>query len=324
VASAQDQLPAPSGNFSPCNNNHIITDTTPQFVWPSVSGANTYRIRVSSNDYTTDADGEKNEFPNFQDDSNNGANAECAPNGSGCWTKVTDETTLTMGFKLGTYHWQVRAGVLGEKGGKWSSTCWFKIEEIPPPDEPEMDIEPDEYDFGPVKVGKTSSGKLFTISNDGNADLYNIDFDDSSEFKVRSDQCGGTVRPGKNCTFKVEFTPKRTGNRSKSMKISSNAGTKSIDLSGTGTDTGKPILYLKRNPVDYGTLDIDRNGGKFKNFPLKNIGDVDATGFTFSNTLDSVFELDKNTCSNGIIKAGKHCLFEIVFDPLKRKPILAR
>jgi len=100
---------------------------------------------------------------------------------------------------------------------------------------PEIVVEPDEYDFRAVEVGKASTAIKIKISNSGNADLENIDIDDDDdEFYVSKNKCTDSLEADSDCNFWVKFKPADTGHRDFSMKISSSAGTQYIDLSGNG------------------------------------------------------------------------------------------
>ena len=117
---AQDMLPAPS-LAGPCNDE-IIVEHSPDFDWSSVSTADTYRIRVSTDEG----------FSSFDEAA---ADSSCVGD---CWTAVIGSPGYS-GFYLesGIYYWQARAGIKYKdeenkgKGGKWSSKCKFEINEKP-------------------------------------------------------------------------------------------------------------------------------------------------------------------------------------------------
>jgi len=117
---AQDMLPAPS-LAGPCNDE-IIVEHSPDFDWSSVSTADTYRILVSTDEG----------FSSFDEKA---ADSSCKDD---CWTAVTGSPGYS-GFYLesGIYYWQARAGIKYKdeenkgKGGHWSSTCKFEINEKP-------------------------------------------------------------------------------------------------------------------------------------------------------------------------------------------------
>jgi len=54
-----------------------------------------------------------------------------------------------------------------------------------------------------------------------------------SDFKAIN-QCTSPVAPGGSCQIEVTFTPKAKGNRSAFLNVSSNDGTDTVPLTGTG------------------------------------------------------------------------------------------
>jgi hypothetical protein len=79
--------------------------------------------------------------------------------------------------------------------------------------------------FGSVKVGKSGSTKVFTIKNDGNANLTNIAIEKDGaakgDFKV-SKPTKTTLTPGETAQFKVKFSPTVKGKRQAALRIKSN------------------------------------------------------------------------------------------------------
>ncbi|HID99489.1 MAG TPA: choice-of-anchor D domain-containing protein [Thiotrichaceae bacterium] len=106
---------------------------------------------------------------------------------------------------------------------------------------PKWSISSSSHNFGTVKVGEKPT-KTFTIENTGKVDLSDIEMnlDNSDNFKI-DNECGSSLRSSKECTFDVVFEPERAKEYSSSIKITSNAGKKSISLSGKGEKIEKLI-----------------------------------------------------------------------------------
>jgi len=121
VVLAGDMLPAPSLVKDLCDDE-IIVEHSPEFDWSSVSTADTYRILVSTDE-------------NFSSFDEKAADSSCTGD---CWTAVTGSPGYSsFNLKSGIYYWRARAGIKYKdednkgKGGEWSSTCKFEINEKP-------------------------------------------------------------------------------------------------------------------------------------------------------------------------------------------------
>jgi subtilase family serine protease len=109
----------------------------------------------------------------------------------------------------------------------------------PPPPAPLVSLSATSLTFGQMNVGSASTPQAITLSNTGNASLsissialvflYGIDF-------AQTNNCGGGVAAGSNCTINVTFTPQHTGARYASLVITDNAAQseQTVTLSGTG------------------------------------------------------------------------------------------
>ncbi len=109
---------------------------------------------------------------------------------------------------------------------------------------PDISVSPAEYNFGDVKI-KTQAGPVtFTITNDGIGDLkitkMEITGTDAKMFKKKG---GGkkTIKPGASLDFSVTFKPTTTGEKTATLKITSNDPDESVvEISLSGADTTLP------------------------------------------------------------------------------------
>ncbi len=90
-------------------------------------------------------------------------------------------------------------------------------------------------DFGPVAIGSSSAGQVFTLTNTGEAPISLTGINITGDFAA-STSCGPTLNIGASCSTNVVFTPTATGIRTGSVTgITSVVGsTFTRALTGTG------------------------------------------------------------------------------------------
>lgn len=110
----------------------------------------------------------------------------------------------------------------------------------------DIETSPEKLQFGSYFVhDETAETITLEIFNTGagelNIDLISIDSAIANEFSPGRDQCSNVrVSPDKSCTIEINFSPKKSGKRSATLMIPSNAlGTEvySIAITGTGMDS---------------------------------------------------------------------------------------
>jgi len=103
-----------------------------------------------------------------------------------------------------------------------------------------LSVSPTSIDFGSVPLGSTSttSGDI-TISDTGTLTLTGLTIidPDATHFPGTGSTCGTSLAPGESCTISGVFVPGNTlGTVTTTLTISSsNGGTETVSLSGTGT-----------------------------------------------------------------------------------------
>jgi len=143
--------------------------------------------------------------------------------------------------------------------------------------DPEIEVEPNPWDYGPVVVN-TTAPKSFEIKNYGVQDLkvYSMSFvgTNPSEFSIQS---GGnppfTIAPGGKRHMVINFQPTSTGDKSASLSITCNDPDEAIyllNLSGKGI--GEPDISVDPSSYNYGSVNV--NDSKDKTFVIKNTGTV--------------------------------------------------
>lgn len=96
--------------------------------------------------------------------------------------------------------------------------------------------------FGTVTIGSTGKSRVFTILNNGTANLTNLAISKSGShkgnFKVGA-LATTTLKPGESAKFKITFNPSATGTRNAAIAITSNyskSGPFDILLTGVGAE----------------------------------------------------------------------------------------
>jgi hypothetical protein len=102
-----------------------------------------------------------------------------------------------------------------------------------------IELTPGSLNWGPVKVGKSSSPKTVTLTNVGNSKIsitsITITGSDPNDF-TQTNTCGSSIGGGDNCTITVTFSPTANGSRSASVSVADGGGgsPQTVALSGTG------------------------------------------------------------------------------------------
>lgn len=97
-----------------------------------------------------------------------------------------------------------------------------------------LSIDPTEYDFGSVAIGKDSVVS-FVLSNTGGmaSGIPFVSTDSSGNFQQTSN-CTAPLEPGQSCAIKVSFAPLSEGTQTDMLHISANPGN-AIDVAIYGT-----------------------------------------------------------------------------------------
>jgi hypothetical protein len=117
---------------------------------------------------------------------------------------------------------------------------------------PVAQLTPPSRDFGSIRVGSGSSpSQAFTIFNSGTAPLsiasISVAGRDADQFSLEgTGSCSGApLPPGGDCEFTAVFAPSEAGPQSALIEVSSNAGSSSASLSGTGLEPSKPTTNTR-------------------------------------------------------------------------------
>ncbi|WP_187290230.1 choice-of-anchor D domain-containing protein [Terriglobus saanensis] len=173
-----------------------------------------------------------------------------------------------------------------------------------------LQVRPDSLTFASQPVGTTSSAQTVTVSNAGSAPLNLLAIVITGDFtKAGTCTAQPILPPGASCTVEVFFTPTSTGTRTGTLTITSDAGTKTVALSGNAP--GPTALILTPTTLAFSSTPIG-TAAVPKNITVSNTGTANATLGTASITGD--FVLSANTCGSTLPpQAG--CTLSITFKP---------
>jgi hypothetical protein len=176
--------------------------------------------------------------------------------------------------------------------------------------------------FGTINLGSSSAPQTVTVSNAGGGTLtlgtLTPGGANAADF-ARSGTCanGSNLAAGQSCTVVYQFTPTTTGARSATLAITSNGGSATLGLSGTGS-TAPTTPVLTASPLAL-------------NFPNTPVGSSSATqAVTVTNTGAGTLTLGtltpgganpgdfvrSGTCANGTsLAAAQSCTIVYRFAP---------
>jgi uncharacterized repeat protein (TIGR01451 family) len=161
---------------------------------------------------------------------------------------------------------------------------------------PAITVTPGTLKFGSVLVGATSAAQNVTVGNAGDSPLTVKSAVTSGPFAVSDDACSGsgTIAPGGTCQISVVFSPSDSGSASGTLTISSDGGTATVALSGTGSPVADLNVSIGASP----------NPVKRKNIltyaiAVQNAGPSAAPGSLVTDTLPTDVQFQSLTAPSG-------------------------
>jgi FG-GAP-like repeat/Abnormal spindle-like microcephaly-assoc'd, ASPM-SPD-2-Hydin/Beta-propeller repeat len=183
---------------------------------------------------------------------------------------------------------------------------------------PAVSLTPTNLSFGNQAVSTTSAVQNVILTNTGTGTLtlssMGITGTNGGDFS-QTNNCGGTLVAGANCTIAVSFTPAATGARSAVLNIADNApgSPQTVSLSGTGT---APAVSLTPASLNFGNEYLGSSSGS-QSVTLNNTGNatLTITGITIGPDFAQT-----NNCGTSLA-AGASCSFSITFAPTTAGPL---
>jgi|GEM_PF-2630795 len=191
-------------------------------------------------------------------------------------------------------------------------------------EQPEIDVDPEELDFGDVFSGESET-ELVIVSNNGDAalELGTVTLTGDEEFVLISSCSGNSISPGGNCAIVIEFSPDERGPSEAELFIPSNDPEFSqitVPVSGNSIDA---VLDLQPESFVFGSLRL----GEFADskMTIRNDGDpgavLELTSLAIGGDTPGEFAIVDpgsagTACEIGIeLDGGEECGIQIRYEP---------
>jgi hypothetical protein len=170
--------------------------------------------------------------------------------------------------------------------------------------------------FGNQVVGTISATQQVTLANVGNTTLTISNIAWSANFSD-SNNCGGSLAPGRSCRINVRFAPTTTGVLTGTLTITDSDVTSPqiVTLTGTGVQAAVSLTPTSHN---FGTQARRTTSAPFT-FVLSNSGTASLTinSISLGGANANQFAIQSRTCTN-TLAAGSSCNINVVFSPSNR------
>ena len=162
---------------------------------------------------------------------------------------------------------------------------------------------------GATQVGTTSKPLSLTVSNSGGAAVGISSITVAPPFAISSNVCGSSIEPNASCQIMVTFAPTAAGPATQNLKLTDDAGTQIVALSGTGA--APPTDTLSLRSMTFPDTIIGQTSVA-QTVTLSNTGDLPLTAIT--PVLAGPFQLLLNNCTTQLA-ARSSCSLSVVFAP---------
>jgi hypothetical protein len=160
-------------------------------------------------------------------------------------------------------------------------------------------------DFGGMAVGTATSGQTVSLTNTGGDTLAVNSITSTGPFAA-TNGCPATLAPNQSCTSSVTFKPTAMGPIAGTVKMSTSAGDRTVNLSGTGLAT---LLTASPTTVAFGNVNAN-NTAKLP-FTVTNTGNTATTSLKYTLPAN-VTKTD--TCGQAL-GAGASCTVTLTWLP---------
>lgn len=162
--------------------------------------------------------------------------------------------------------------------------------------------------FDKTKVGSTSNGQVYVLSNTGEGALGITSVSTTGDFAASS-ACGNSLALSSTCNINVVFRPTAAGTRTGSLVVVTAGGTYTAALSGLGA---APVLTATLTPASaaFGSVNLNTTSAA-QTFTLTSTGDtqIGITSITASGAFAAT-----NTCGSAL-DVGLNCTIAVTFKP---------
>jgi hypothetical protein len=185
-----------------------------------------------------------------------------------------------------------------------------------------ISFSPNDYNFGTLALGATSSTVDVVIGNVTSGAPMTITGltltgPNAGDFALGTGTCGATLAAGASCAQNVTFTPTGLGQRIAALQLTDNgAGSPQLaGLAGFGAPSTQTVSTLEM-ALDFGVENIGVTSSQ-QYIIVSNTGAVttNINGFTLAGTNPGDFTVASTTCG-ATLGPGSNCLVYITFTPL--------
>jgi uncharacterized repeat protein (TIGR01451 family) len=164
---------------------------------------------------------------------------------------------------------------------------------------PGISVAPGTLTFPSQGIGTTSSAQPVVVTSSGTSPLTVSSVSVSGPFKVSNDGCSGAgpITPPGTCTVQVAFAPTALGPASGTLTITSDGGTKTVALSGTGVAVADLGISIGATP---NPIKVGKKALLTYTVTLKNAGPNAASGIVISDPLPSFVQFQSLTPPAGV------------------------
>jgi len=159
---------------------------------------------------------------------------------------------------------------------------------------PVISVTPSTLQFGSVPVTATSAPQNVTVGNAGDSPLTVKSAVTSGPFAVSDDACGGAIAPGGTCQIAVIVAPSTSGPASGTLTISSDGGTATAALSGSGSPVADLNVSIGASPNP-----VKRKNNLTYAITVQNAGPSAATGTVVTDALPSNVQFESLVAPSG-------------------------
>lgn len=170
--------------------------------------------------------------------------------------------------------------------------------------------------FGPQVLGTTSVAYNATWSNQSTKSATFTSVTASGDFAETNNCTTAAVTPGHFCTITFKFTPTALGTRTGDITITSNLGTQTIALTGTGTGVGLSGTSLSLTGINFGNQSVNTTSAP----TAVTLTNDNTTSLTVSSVAVAGTFAQTNNCV-GTIAAKGTCTVNITFTPTAAGPV---
>ena len=173
---------------------------------------------------------------------------------------------------------------------------------------PQVTLSPQSINFGPVENGTQSTAQQVTAANHGGMPAGVSSAAVSGPFVLSGNSCGSAIAAGGQCSFSIEFSPLATGAAAGTLTVVDDAGTQTVQLTGTGT--APPTDPLGVTSLDFPSTVVGVPSAPLT-VTLTNGGGNLLTGIAVS--VSGPYQ-QNNNCG-GQLAAGQSCTINVVLIP---------